>query len=341
MLGGQPRPGKKEAAMNQQSPNSNTERKSHLVILFIVIALAAASTALKELRDAHVFLAEVAHTISSWSDAIIPTASARTRTKVVTETCEATVIVHTQTRSDEFRWNGPVAPGQTVAIKGVNGSITAEPATGNEVQVIAVKTARKSDLNSVQIKVVPHSGGVTICALYPSPSGDLPDCASDSSEIIRSTSNHRLENNDVQVNFTVKVPARVGFIGKTINGDISATSLSGNVTTRTINGSIRISTSGYAEASTINGEISARLGDAQWNTPLNFKTINGAINLDLPQNLNTDVEAETLNGQINSDFPINLTTLKDRRHLRGRIGVGGRELLLKTLNGSINLRLAS
>jgi hypothetical protein len=327
--------------MNQQSQNSNTERKSHLVILFIVIALAAASTALKELRDAHVFLAEVAHTISSWSDAVVPTASARTRTKVVMETCEATVVVQTRNRSDEFSWNGPVAPGQTVAIKGVNGSITAEPAMGNEVQVIAVKTARKSDVNSVQIKVVPHSGGVTICALYPSPSGEFPDCASDSSEIIRSTSNHRLENNDVQVNFTVKIPARVGFIGKTINGDISATSLSANVITRTINGSIRISTSGYAEATTINGEISARLGDAQWSTPLNFKTINGAINLDLPQNLNTDVEAETLNGQINSDFPINLTTLKDRRHLRGRIGVGGRELVLKTLNGSINLRLAS
>jgi len=63
--------------------------------------------------------------------------------------------------------------------------------------------------------------------------------------------------------------------------------------------------------------------------------------LDLPQNLSTDVEAETMNGQINSDFPINLTTLKDRRHLRGRIGAGGRELVLKTLNGSINLRLAS
>ena len=84
------------------------------------------------------------------------------------------------------------------------------------------------------------------------------------------------------------------------------------------------------------------MGDAQWQAPLNFKTINGAINLDLPQNLSTDVEAETMNGQINSDFPINLTTtFKDRKHLRGRIGAGGRELSIKTLNGSINLRLAA
>jgi Putative adhesin len=322
--------------MNQQSQNPNTERKSHLVILFIVIAFAAASTALKELRDAHAFFADVAQTISSWSDAVVPTASARTRTIVVTKTSGASVVVESQNRSDEFRWNGPIAPGQTVEIRGINGNITADAAAGNEVQVIAVKTSRKSDVNSVQVKVVQHSGGVTICALYPNSSGDLQDCDEG-----RRSSGQRIQNNDVQVDFTVKVPAHVAFVGKTVNGEISATSLSGNVVTRTINGSIRISTTGYAEATTINGEISARLGDAQWRAPLNFTTINGAINLDLPANASTEVEAETLNGQINSDFPINLTTLKDRRHLRGRIGAGGRELVLKTLNGSINLRLAS
>jgi hypothetical protein len=328
--------------MNEQNQNSNTDRKSHLIILFIVIGLTAAASALKELRDAHAFLADVAQVVYGWSDAVVPTASARVRTISLTESCESTVVVNSQNRSDEFRWNGSIAPGQTVAIKGVNGSITAEATTGNEVQVVALKTARKSDVNSVQIKVVPHSGGVSICALYPSPSGELPDCASESSEIIRSTANHRIENNDVQVDFTVKIPARVGFIGKTINGEISATSLSGNVTTRTINGSIRISTTGYAEATTINGEITASLGAADWRAPLNFKTINGAINLDLPASTSTDIEAETMNGQINSDFPINLTTtFKDRKHLRGRIGAGGRELSLKTLNGSINLRLAA
>ena len=327
--------------MKDQNQNPNTERKSHLVILFIVIALAAASSALKELRDAHAFLADVAQVASSWSDVVVPTASARTTT-IVTETSNATVVVQTRSRSDEFRWSGTIAPGQTVAVKGVNGSITAEASGGNEVQVVALKSSRKSDVNSVQIKVVPHSGGVSICALYPSPSGDLPDCASESSEIVRSTANHRIENNDVQVDFMVKIPASVNFVGKTINGEVSATSLSGNVVTRTINGSIRISTTGYAEATTINGEITARLGDAQWPTPLNFKTINGAINLDLPANTSTDFEAETMNGTINSDFPINLTTtLKERKHLRGRIGAGGRELHLKTLNGSINLRLAN
>ena len=327
--------------MKDEKQNLNPERKPHLIILFIVISLAAASSALKELRDARAFLGDVAQVISSWSDAIVPTASARTRTiKVVTESCEARVLVHSQNTSDEFRWNGPVAEGQTVEIKGINGRITAEPATGNEVQVLAVKTSRRSDVNSVQVKVVQHSRGVTICALYPNESGEVQDCESDSGPRQRS-GKFNIKDNDVNVDFTVKVPARVSFVGKTVNGEISASQLSGNVVAKTVNGSIRISTTGYAEATTVNGEISARVGDAQWANAVNFSTLNGGINLDLPANLSTDVEAETLNGQINSDFPINLTSLKDRRHLRGRIGAGGRELLLKTLNGSINLRLAS
>ena len=327
--------------MNDEKQNLNPERKSHLIILFIVISLVAASSALKELRDARAFLGDVAQVISSWSDAIVPTASARTRTiKVVAETCDARVIVNSQKTSDEFRWNGPIAQGQTVEIKGINGRITAEAGTGNEVQVLAVKTSRRSDVNTVQVKVVQHSRGVTICALYPNESGEMQDCESDSGERQRS-GNVNIKDNDVQVDFTVKVPERVSFVGKTVNGEISASHLTGNVVAKTVNGSISISTTGYAEASTVNGQISARLGDAQWSNSVNFKTLNGGINLDLPANLSTDVEAETLNGQINSDFPINLTSLKDRRHLRGRIGAGGRELLLKTLNGSINLRLAS
>jgi len=203
-----------------------------------------------------------------------------------------------------------------------------------------VKSSRRSDVNAVQVKVVQHSRGVTICAVYPNDSGELQDCEGDSGQRQRSEK-FNIKDNDVNVDFTVKVPARVSFVGKTVNGEISASQLTGNVVAKTVNGSIRISTTGYAEATTVNGEISARVGDAQWANAVNFSTLNGGINLDLPANLSTDVEAETLNGQINSDFPINLTSLKDRRHLRGRIGAGGRELLLKTLNGSINLRLAS
>jgi hypothetical protein len=330
--------------MSQAQSNLNSNRKSHRVILVTIIALVALTSALKDLRQAHHLIADVAEVVSEWSDAIVPTASARTKLRVVravaVETRDVTFVDQSSKRSADFRWNGPVAPGNSIEIKGLNGDIAAEAGSGNEVQVVATKTSRRSDVDSVQIRVVQHEHGVTICALYPTESGDVVGDCEGGSGRQRNSNNNGVNNNDVRVDFIVKVPARVGFIGKTVNGDIAATSLSGNVITKTVNGSIRISTTGYAEATTINGEISARLGDASWSTPLNFKTLNGAINLDLPANLSADIDAETLNGSINSDFPINLISVKDRKHLRGRIGSGGRELFLKTLNGSINLRLA-
>jgi hypothetical protein len=317
------------------------EKKSYRVILLLAIGLAAFSSAMKELNQIQSFTIETGRLITEWSSAIVPTASAGTL--IVVETCTDKPLA--QRNSDEFRWSGTIAEGAAIEIRGINGDIVAEPATGSDVEVVAVKKARGGDLNSVQMKVVQHPGGVTICALYPTEDGGSSNScepgSKDGSEQPHSSGNRNIRNNDVQVDFTVRVPARVGFIGRTINGEISATSLSSNVITRTINGSIKISTSGYGQAETMNGQISARLGDTNWPKSLAFKTLNGGITLDLPANLSTDVEAQTLNGSIVSDFPLDLTNLNRGKRVQGRIGAGGRELLLKTLNGSINLRIAS
>jgi DUF4097 and DUF4098 domain-containing protein YvlB len=146
--------------------------------------------------------------------------------------------------------------------------------------------------------------------------------------------------NDVKVDFNVRVPRGVAFVGRTVNGDINATSLASNVVSRTVNGSIKISTTGYAEATSVNGGISARLGAVSWSDTLEFTTVNGEISLDLPLGVSTEVEARTLNGAISSDPLLGLTNMKNGKHLSGRIGAGGRNLSLKTVNGSINLRLS-
>ena len=83
-------------------------------------------------------------------------------------------LVLTPTRAaaqQDFHWSGSIAQGQSIEIKGVNGDIVAEASGSNEVEVTAEKHARRDDPASVQIQVVPHAGGVTICAVYPSRDG--------------------------------------------------------------------------------------------------------------------------------------------------------------------------
>ena len=204
-------------------------------------------------------------------------------------------------------------------------------------EAFAIKKARRSDPASVDIRVVPHAAGVTICAVYPGDSVATTSC----DPVGHRSGSANIVNNDVSVEFRVRVPAGVEFVGRTVNGEISARSLSGNVDTHTVNGSIDISTSGYARAKTVNGEIVAKMGRADWTEALEFKTVNGGIDLDLPPTLNTKVEADTFNGEISSDFPLTVQGRVSRKHLSGTIGAGGRELLLKTLNGSIRLKKVS
>src|SRR3954449_10290581 len=77
--------------------------------------------------------------------------------------------------AQDFRWHGAIPQGASIEIKGVNGDVRAEPSGSNEVEVTAEKRARRDDPASVQIQVVPHAGGVTICAVYPSRDGSRPN----------------------------------------------------------------------------------------------------------------------------------------------------------------------
>jgi hypothetical protein len=234
----------------------------------------------------------------------------------------------------DFHWTGKLAPGQRLEVKGVNGDIRATAATDDQVTVIAHKHARRSDPDDVKIEVVPFQGGVAICAVYPTPRRAREENSCGAGDSYHSNT----EDNDVQVDFTVSVPKGVEFDGQTVNGDAEADGLTANVTLATVNGGIQLSTTGYAEARTVNGSIVATMGRADWTGPVEFTTVNGGITLNLPATLNTDVRAETLNGDIDSDFPMTVSGKFGPRRVRATIGTGGRTLELKTVNGSIRLR---
>src|SRR3954471_10425202 len=235
--------------------------------------------------------------------------------------------------AQDFHWHGAIAQGKSIEIKGVNGDVRAEPSGSNEVEVVAEKHAQRDDPESVRIEVVPHGGGVTICAVYPSRSGAKPnECAPGSA------GRSNVQNNDVTVRFTVRVPAGVTLIGTTVNGEVEATHLNGDVELTTVNGSVNFSTTRSARASTVNGSIRGEMGRADWSDTLKMSTVNGSITLTFPSTLNTEVRASTVNGDINTDFPLQVQGRVSRRKLEGTIGGGGRVLSLDSVNGSITLK---
>lgn len=231
-------------------------------------------------------------------------------------------------QGQDWTWTGRLAAGKTLEIRGVNGEVSAVPASGDQVEVRAAKHGRDDDPDDVRIEVVEHEGGVTICAVYP---GRNNRCE-------RGGGRMNVRDNDVEVDFSVRVPRGVRFEGVSVNGGVEALNLEGPVELNTVNGGVRLETgSGDAEAHTVNGSITATVR-ALGERPLRFGTVNGGITVTLPAGLDADLEAQTVNGSIQTDFPIQVQGRMNPRELNGRIGRGGRVLELETVNGSIRLR---
>ncbi|HSK19401.1 MAG TPA: hypothetical protein VK912_09675 [Longimicrobiales bacterium] len=233
----------------------------------------------------------------------------------------------------EWSWNGTVAPGRTIEVKGVNGPIRAVAASGSEVRVHVTKKSRRDNPEDVRMVVLEHAGGITICAVYPHrPNREPNECA------VGAGGRNSVQNNDVSVEWEVQVPRGVNLTARTVNGGIEATGLTGTTIAHTVNGGIEIETSGLAQAATINGSIDATLGRSDWDDEIAFTSTNGSVVVAFTTDLNARVNAETVTGSIETDFPLEVRGRFMNRSLSGTVGSGGRTLLLDTTNGRIELR---
>jgi DUF4097 and DUF4098 domain-containing protein YvlB len=240
-----------------------------------------------------------------------------------------TATVHAQ----DFEWRGRVAQGNSVEIKNINGDVEAVRGTGDQVEVTAVKReGDRGDPEDVTFEVIEHDEGVTICAVYPDDGRRPNECRPGRGGRMN------VHRNNTEVHFTVRLPAGVDFIGKSVNGDVTIDGVDGDAVAHTVNGDIRVAAAGAVEATTVNGSIDASMGAADFDDDLEFTTVNGSITLELPDGVNADVSASTVNGGMETDFPLTVQGRWGPRHLRGTIGSGGRRIELETVNGRIALR---
>lgn len=236
-------------------------------------------------------------------------------------------------RTETFDWNGQIAPGQVVEIENLNGDIRASRAGGRVVRVVALKRGDKDHPSTVRIEVLETEDGVTVCALYPDVPGQPPNECRPGLEGQQSS-----WRNDVEVTFDVEVPAGSDFIGRTLAGAVEATGLDGDVTARSLAGDVDISTSGLAEATTFQGNITASFGRAVPDRDIVFSSLSGHVAVRVPANLSAEVWGATGNGSISTDFPLGITRLGVGRQMRGTLGAGGYALRLTTFEGDIALR---
>jgi Toastrack DUF4097 len=156
----------------------------------------------------------------------------------------------------------------------------------------------------------------------------------------------------------ITVPRRSSLQLKTVNdGDIYVEQVEGEIDADSLNGKITMkSVSGAVVAHALNGPIAVRMDQIDTTKPMAFSTLNGDIDVTLPDNVRANVRMKTDNGEIYSDFDVKLESgshietsdTHDRqdgryhvridRGLRGTINGGGPEYQFTSLNGQIFIR---
>ena len=266
--------------------------------------------------------------------AVRPTAR---RAPVLAAALLALPLASAAAQGDDFRWSGRLAADKTIEIRNINGDVRAEPASGGEVEVLAVKTeGRRGDAEDVKIEVVQHDDGVTICAVYPSSRGRRTNTCE------AGGGHQSVDNNDTEVAFTVRVPSNVRLSANSVNGSVRAENMAADVDANTVNGAVSVTSRGLVEASSVNGDVDVRMGRADWTGALKLSTVNGGLSVTLPASAAAEVRASSVNGDMDSDFPMTVKGKWGPRRMTGTIGNGGgRSLVLETVNGTIELRRAS
>lgn len=234
--------------------------------------------------------------------------------------------------SNTWNWSGEVGADKWVRVASINGPIAVEPSSDGRLHVSAERRARRGDPSQVRIEVVEHDGNVTICALW----NENARCTADG---MRSQGSNQTRNNDTEVHFRVRLPATANVAPTTVNGGITVAGAAREVKATTVNGGIEIATSGGpVNATTVNGSIRASIGGSAPAGKMSFTTVNGGIDLSLPRAFAADVKMNTVNGSITTDFPMTVEGRWGPRTASGRLGSGGEELSLTTVNGSLRLR---
>jgi hypothetical protein len=158
---------------------------------------------------------------------------------------------------------------------------------------------------------------------------------------------------EVRFDFTVRVPADTAIELCTINdGEVTVRGTLGDFSVRNVNGRITMTdVGGSGEALTVNGPLTASFV-AVPRTASVFRTINGSVVLTLPEPVSADLRMKTLNGGLFTDFEVQtmpaeglgpaekhdgMFVYRSSGFTPARIGKGGPQLTLETLNGDVRV----
>lgn len=268
-------------------------------------------------------------------------------------TVASTGLAQGRSTDDSFKWSGRIAAGGTLRVRNLAGRITVERASGTEVEVSGVKEWRKGDPADVRFDVVTEGNTVTVCAIWFEGS-----CTKGQEKRGNKRDRDEREDNDVSVNFTVRLPAGLrieasgvssdihvtgataGVEASSVSGDLVLANVAGDLRLNSVSGDLQVrgATTSSVQANTVSGDVQIVVSQLTGSGDFDFNTVSGDVEITLPAKLDATVRMHTLSGELTSDFPLTTEGNQKRRSIEARIGAGGRVLKFNSVSGNVILR---
>ena len=235
-----------------------------------------------------------------------------------------------------FAWEGTPGDDAWVRIRNTNGRV--EVRRSPDERVIVGAEVKTGGQRATWVRDSSDSG-ITFCVILGDPAGR--DCehmgrtptAGLLAWLMARLAGHGVESASTRYVLYVPPSARVDL--RTVNGAIDLQSVAREIRARTVNGKVTaVAVASALDVETVNGSIEAQL-ELDGDGDIALRTVNGSVTAELPASVDGDVQLSTVNGSATSDFALEGEGRK-RRH--GMLGTGGRDIVLKAVNGSVKLK---
>lgn len=139
------------------------------------------------------------------------------------------------------------------------------------------------------------------------------------------------------VDYTITLPNNLAAQVDHVNGIVTIDSITNSVSVTTVNGDVSLhNIVGSTFVEIINGPI-----DSEVTLPLDgtidMRTMNGTIELDIPQSTSAEFSANVTNGNISVANLVLQNEVRTSTSLRGTLGNGQGTISLETINGNIRV----
>lgn len=216
-----------------------------------------------------------------------------------------------------------VSASSSFEIENVNGEINIKTWSQPSIQVNAIITGKtQQDVDSVFIDMQQVNNGVTVETKY-------------------EKSGWGKNNHKASVDYTIMLPEdHASTEVELVNGSLSIINVNGDVKTDLVNGStFAEGVNGNGEFNAVNGSISVSFNRFSDNVEkISVDSVNGRVELNVPNDIDASFSVETMNGSIKNDFGMSVNkNMFSGKSLEGSVGSGQIQVDIESVNGAIKI----